>query len=197
MPAEGKLIPFNLKLSFYIGAVVLMLAVLWTVIRTREYSPEELDEFEKGEKIARGELIPEEKRPSSATDAIEAKADNISTKDGKSINFYRPGIIWLSVGLVLTLILSRADLEKELYVVTGGVAFFGLLQILAGALKSAGKAGGGLNSILTDLKNMPATMQLQLVVQVYACSPFFSSDLRNISRHITGIRHLRHNITGI
>ena len=42
VPAEGKLIPFNLKLSFYIGAGVLLMAVLWTILRTKEYSPEEL-----------------------------------------------------------------------------------------------------------------------------------------------------------
>ena len=174
VPAEGKLIPFNLKLSFYIGAGVLLLAVLWTIIRTKEYSPEELEEFEKGEKIARGELIPEVKKASSAAEAAEARPDNLSTRDGKSINFYRPGIIWLSIGLVSTLLLSRADLEKELYVVTGGIAFFGLLQILAGVLKSAGKAGGGLNSILTDLKNMPATMGQLAVVQFFTWFALFS-----------------------
>ncbi|MCK7537378.1 MAG: hypothetical protein MZV63_43680 [Marinilabiliales bacterium] len=75
---------------------------------------------------------------------------------------------------MLTLILSQADLEKELYVVTGGVAFFGLLQILAGALKSAGKAGNGLNSILTDLKNMPSTMGQLAVVQFFTWFALFS-----------------------
>ena len=54
VPGEGKLIPFNLKLSFYIGAAVLLAAVLWTIIRTKEYSPAELEEFEKGEKSRKG-----------------------------------------------------------------------------------------------------------------------------------------------
>jgi maltose/moltooligosaccharide transporter len=162
VPAEGKLIPFNLKLSFYIGAGVLLLAVLWTVFRTKEYSPEELEEFEKGEKVARGELMEQQRE---ATREL---------RESRPVNFYRTGIIWMSIGLVLTFILSRADLEKELYVVTGGVAIFGLLQIVAGALKSAGQGGSGLNSILTDLKHMPATMGQLAVVQFFTWFALFS-----------------------
>ena len=162
VPAEGKLIPFNLKLSFYIGSAVLLLAVLWTIIRTKEYSPAELEEFEKGERIARGEIMEEK---TSAAESSEA---------GRNINFYRPGIIWLAVGLILTFILSRVNLEKELYVVTGGISFFGLLQVIAGLLKSGGHGGNGLNSILTDLKHMPTTMGQLAVVQFFTWFALFS-----------------------
>ena len=162
VPAEGKLIPFNLKLSFYIGSAVLLMAVLWTIIRTKEYSPAELEEFEKGEKIARGEIMEDKTSP----------AENTETRS--EVNFYRPGIIWLTVGLILTFILSRVDLEKELYVVTGGISFFGLLQLIAGLLKSGGKGGNGLNSILTDLKHMPKTMGQLAVVQFFTWFALFS-----------------------
>ncbi len=162
VPAEGKLIPFNLKLSFYIGSAVLLLAVLWTIIRTKEYSPAELEEFEKGERVARGEIMEEK---TSAAEQPETRSE---------INFYRPGIIWLGTGLILTFILSRANLEKELYVVTGGISFFGLLQLIAGFLKSGGKGGNGLNSILTDLKHMPKTMGQLAVVQFFTWFALFS-----------------------
>lgn len=33
-------VPFNVTLSFYVGAVVFLLAILWTVITTKEYPPE-------------------------------------------------------------------------------------------------------------------------------------------------------------
>ena len=39
--SEGT-IPDSVKLSFYIGGAVFLLAVLWTVIRSKEYPPEEL-----------------------------------------------------------------------------------------------------------------------------------------------------------
>lgn len=34
-------IPYNVTLSFYVGAVVFLLAILWTVVTTREFPPEE------------------------------------------------------------------------------------------------------------------------------------------------------------
>ncbi|WP_142785130.1 MFS transporter [Changchengzhania lutea] len=39
-------VPLNLILSFIIGAVILIISILVTVITTKEYSPEELDSFE-------------------------------------------------------------------------------------------------------------------------------------------------------
>lgn len=166
VPAEGKLIPFNLKLSFYIGAAALLLAVLWTIIRTKEYAPEELEEFEKGEKVARGE------EPGAS--ASVRSGGSVDQGPQVDVNFYRPGIIWLAIGLILTFVLSRVNLEKELYVVTGGISLFGLLQILSGVLKSAGRGGNGLNSILTDLKRMPATMAQLAVVQFFTWFALFS-----------------------
>ncbi len=42
IPHRQDEIPLSVKLSFYIGGVVFISAVLWTIIRTKEYSPEEL-----------------------------------------------------------------------------------------------------------------------------------------------------------
>jgi maltose/moltooligosaccharide transporter len=41
-------IPDNVKFAFYIGAVVMILTILWTVFSTKEYSPEELEKFNSG-----------------------------------------------------------------------------------------------------------------------------------------------------
>ncbi len=41
---EGH-IPASVKWSFYLGGGVLFLAVLWTILRTKEYSPEQLQQF--------------------------------------------------------------------------------------------------------------------------------------------------------
>ena len=40
-------IPVSVEYSFKIGAVVFLLAVLWTVITTKEYPPEDMEAFEK------------------------------------------------------------------------------------------------------------------------------------------------------
>src|SRR5688572_872445 len=38
--AEPGEVPFNVTLSFYVGATIFLLAILWTVITTKEYPPE-------------------------------------------------------------------------------------------------------------------------------------------------------------
>mgnify|MGYP000550190900 CR=1 FL=1 len=45
-------IPDTVKWSFYLGGVVFLAAVSWTVFSSREYSPEEIAEFEAGEEEA-------------------------------------------------------------------------------------------------------------------------------------------------
>lgn len=42
-------VPLNLVYSFYIGAAVLIVTILWTVCTTKEYSPEEMAAFSNGE----------------------------------------------------------------------------------------------------------------------------------------------------
>lgn len=45
--APAGVVPDSVRYAFYIGAGALFLAVLWTVVTTREYSPEELASFER------------------------------------------------------------------------------------------------------------------------------------------------------
>jgi len=68
--SEG-VVPFNLILSFIIGAVVLIGSILVTVISTKEYSPEELESFE--DEKAHSEAIKKdgEKEKSSLLDVFE------------------------------------------------------------------------------------------------------------------------------
>jgi len=55
---EGE-IPLNLIISFVVGAVILLGSILWTVLTTTEYSPEELEEFDSEE--LENEVVEEEK----------------------------------------------------------------------------------------------------------------------------------------
>jgi len=55
---EGE-IPLNLIISFVVGAVILLGSILWTVVTTTEYSPEELEEFDSEE--LENEVVEEEK----------------------------------------------------------------------------------------------------------------------------------------
>ena len=156
-PAPGKLIPINVKLSFYIGGLVFFLAVLWTIIKTREYSPDELEAFEAYENDIK-------------------KADGRSRTD-ENYNlplFIRNGIIWIGIGILLSWLIYSIKGEGELYVITVGIGVFGILQLIAGLLKKAGAGENGLNNILTDLFNMPKTMAQLAFVQFFSWFALFS-----------------------
>lgn len=45
--SAANAIPLNVKLSFYIGAAAFFIAVLWTVLSSKEYPPENMDEFRR------------------------------------------------------------------------------------------------------------------------------------------------------
>jgi maltose/moltooligosaccharide transporter len=52
---SANAIPPNVKISFYLGAAAFFCAVLWTVVTTKEYPPEDLEAFRRG-KAERGGL---------------------------------------------------------------------------------------------------------------------------------------------
>ena len=45
--AEPGMVPDTVKFAFYAGGVVFLLAVLWTIYSTKEYSPAELKAFQE------------------------------------------------------------------------------------------------------------------------------------------------------
>lgn len=50
--APAGSVPDNVIFSFYIGAAVLIITIIWTVITTKEYSPKELEEYTgEGEEV--------------------------------------------------------------------------------------------------------------------------------------------------
>ncbi len=49
-------IPFTVRLSFYIGAAAFFGAVLWTIVTTKEYPPEDLEQFQRAKLESAGLL---------------------------------------------------------------------------------------------------------------------------------------------
>ena len=47
--APEGIVPDSVKLSFYLGGTIFLLAVIWTVFRSREYPPDQLEAFEIAE----------------------------------------------------------------------------------------------------------------------------------------------------
>ena len=149
---EGE-IPQTVRLSFYLGGGVFLLAVLWTVLRTKEYSPEELRSFDQAE----------EGGPVAAEEGVEPLK-----------KYWRRGLLWTLVGALFAWTVYSLKLEKELYILAGGLALFGILQLIAAALIQSRREKNGLVSIISDLYRMPLTMKQLAIVQFFSWFALFS-----------------------
>ena len=156
VPVGNSPIPPNVKWSFYIGGSIFLLAVLWTVITTKEYSPEEMKAFNEAA---------EEKKEISGRTAREPY---------KEPSFYRLGVLWIFGGIVLSLLTWYIHAEAEVYILSIGLAAYGLLLLIAGLYRKSLGRTNGLVTILTDLINMPKTMKQLAVVQFFSWFALFA-----------------------
>lgn len=154
--ADAGIIPDSVKWSFYIGGVVFLLAVLWTVFKSKEYSPEELHAFEAQEKAEQGEVDFED---------FETKK-NISKQLGL-------GIFMAVIGALVSFYIYEEGLTKELYILFIGLIVIGILFAITSLLRRQ-KVRNGFTIIMTDLLNMPTTMKKLSLVQFFSWFALFS-----------------------
>ena len=153
---EGE-IPPSVQWSFYIGAFVFLSAVLWTVFRSHEYSPEELKSFE--------EEVPVTK-PIMHDDAFDLQ----QSPGKRKINV---GALFAGIGAVFTLVIYFVHLEAELYILSVGLMFFGAIQIIAGRQQNLDKKNA-LVEIMDDFSKMPSTMVQLALVQFFSWFALFA-----------------------
>lgn len=153
---EGQ-IPDNVRYAFYIGGVALLAAVLWTIFTTREYSPDELENFGPDE-------------------------DNIFETDAAPEPAPRPAssffVLW-GLGILLAGTLWSSAVwsfngDKQFYVLGGGLVFLGLLYLMNSFLvRRSPNAQNFLSGILGDLATMPAVMKRLAIVQFFSWVAMF------------------------
>lgn len=166
--AEAGAIPESVKFSFYIGGAVFFIAVLWTVISSKEYSPEQLEEFEAADEAQNVEFEHAE-----------------MTSYGKQI---KNGAVWLVISSILFIIFEFfIYMDYGLMVFFGSGAIFGLIQIFSGILTNQGKSDSGLVVIINDLYHMPKTMIQLSFVQFFSWFALFAMWIYTtpaVTRHI-------------
>ena len=154
---EGE-IPPSVKYSFYIGGLIFFVAVLWTVIKSKEYSPEELKEFEAY-------------RKSKIERRVEDENREIPIHQSK---FFKSSIFWIIAGLLICFLIYRYSLAAELFILGGGLLVFGIIQIMVGYLTQAGKTNNGFVVVINDLFKMPLTMKQLAFVQFFSWFALFA-----------------------
>ena len=158
--APEGVIPPSVKWSFYIGGFVFFLAVLWTVLKSKEYTPEELEAFEK----AKQDRYPNRIKPQQT-----------GVSERKQLVF---GSIFAIIGILATFYVhdvnvKTANQHKELYILAIGLLVVGLLFMLVSQLRKR-QVKNGFTTIITDLLNMPKTMKQLSWVQFFSWFALFS-----------------------
>jgi maltose/moltooligosaccharide transporter len=181
--APAHMIPDSVRLSFYIGAAVFLAAVLWTVIKSREYSPAEVASFDENQ--VREEHVRKERAP--AEFAANGRRQG--------------GIGWLVllVGAALTVglyVLGRGSTlglaPKDVFqimILSIGIAVVGLLLVAAGMLQRQGKTNNGFVTIVNDFMEMPRTMKQLAWAQFFSWFALFAMWIYStpaVTSHIYG-----------
>jgi len=170
--AEAGVIPPSVKMAFYCGGAIFLLAVIWTVIRSKEYPPEDLKAFEEAEN-----------KP------VEIRTENEKAAIKNGQRALRVGAIIAVLGLISTILLAFLDVEKEVYIFAIGLLVFGLLEILVSILKRKNKHKSGLVSVITDFNSMPKTMKQLALVQFFSWFALFAMWIYTtpaVTKHIYG-----------
>jgi maltose/moltooligosaccharide transporter len=155
--APEHMIPDSVRLSFYFGAAVFFLAVLWTVLRSKEYPPLELAAFAENQARERAIL---ERRTSG----------EFALNGGRQI---RLGWILLGVGVLLSVWLANAAVYQVM-ILSAGVGVVGLLLIVSGLLQRGGRYDNGFVAIVNDFQDMPHTMTQLAWVQFFSWFALFA-----------------------
>jgi maltose/moltooligosaccharide transporter len=155
--APAQEIPDSVRLSFYLGAGVFFLAVLWTVLRSKEYSPADLVAFAESHPL---EGAAEERRT----------AEEFARNGARQI---RLGWIFVVAGVLVSLWLIHAA-AYQVVILSAGTAVAGLLLIVSGMLQRSGRYHNGFVTILNDFQDMPHTMKQLAWVQFFSWFALFA-----------------------
>jgi maltose/moltooligosaccharide transporter len=153
---EGE-IADSVRWSFYLGAAVFFLAVLWTVLKSKEYSPQELASFGENE--------------DAAFEGEHLTAREFAANGKKQLIV---GGIILLIGLVMFYWLTVSELDKQLYIFAGMISLAGLLAIGSGLLQMAGRYKNGFVTVVNDFQYMPKTMKQLALVQFFSWFALFA-----------------------
>jgi len=155
MTNDTGTVPYNVKLSFYLGAAAFMIAVLWTVFTSKEYPLTAEEAHEKLERVPK------------------------VIKYGPAL-YQRRGLILLAIGALTAIIFymlmrdPESVFKQELYVLSAIFGVFGLAYFGASRFMFNQRYDNSFVQIVRDFQNMPRTMMQLAYVQFFTWFALFS-----------------------
>lgn len=150
--APEGVIPPTVRYSFWAGGIALFAAVLWTVLSTREYDPDEMAAFGDAEQL-----------PTDGDPTLRALAARGSGSSAA----------WIAAGAAVVAATWAAGLEKEVYLLGGLLIAYGAASAIAIRLARAGRSANMLANIVGDFSGMPVIMKRLALVQFFSWSALF------------------------
>jgi maltose/moltooligosaccharide transporter len=150
--APAGQIPDTVRYAFWFGGVALLLAVLWTVIFTDEYSPEQLASF---------------------TGEGQAHDDNQDVIRALAARNYASSLLWVAAGAGVIAITKHFGLLRDVYLLGGLLVGYGVASMVAISLARGGSSSNILSSIIGDFAGMPDLMKRLALVQFFSWSALF------------------------
>lgn len=155
--APARVIPASVRLSYYLGAGAFLLAVLWTVKSSKEYSPEEMAAFHgEASDVGPGK--------------VSQTGSDIARTGRRQVEL---GVVSILVGAMLSAVLTWAAWYQVL-VLSVGIVVFGVLLIASGTLQLGGRDQSGFVVIMNDLLDMPGTMKQLAWAQFFSWFALFA-----------------------
>ena len=148
--APAGQIPDTVRYAFWFGGAALFLAVLWTVLTTQEYSPEEMAAFG-------------ESREAESTSNVTRLAENGT---GGSLS-------WIAAGLGVIAATRYFGMLRDVYLLGALLAGYGAARLLGVHFARAGKSANMLANIVGDFSGMPELMKRLALVQFFSWSALF------------------------
>lgn len=148
----GGGIPDTVRYSFWFGGAALLLAMLWTILTTREYSPTELAGF------------------AETTEHPQAD-EQLQTLSSRSQS---PSIAWIAAGALILAAVAEFHFEKEVYLLGGLLIVYGLARLIAISLARSGNRTNILAHIVGDFAGMPPLMKRLAVAQFFTWSALYT-----------------------
>lgn len=149
--APAGQIPDTVRYAFWFGGLALFLAVGWTVLTTREYSPSEMAAFGQTEPAGDG------------GGSVAALAERGSAGS----------LAWIAAGLIVIGVTGYCGLMREVYLLGALLAGYGLARMQGVRLARAGRDSNMLANIVGDFSGMPVLMKRLALVQFFSWSALF------------------------
>ncbi|RZM37118.1 MAG: MFS transporter, partial [Sphingomonas sp.] len=144
-------VPDTVRYSFWFGGAALLLAVLWTVGNTREYSPEQMASFTEFDR---------DKACSAPVRALASRG-------------FATSIAWIVAGIAVVVAVPELALQKEVYLLGGLLIAYGGASVTAMVLARGGNVDNVLSQIVGDFAAMPSVMKRLALVQFFSWSALF------------------------